>query len=187
DQSCSTARPLGTCGLGRYFMRALSLSLALALITARSATAGDVTTQPTLTLEGAKRVVAAAIAYARSHDAPGAAIAVVDAGGHTICLERLGGPRALGVHSPLAKRLRDAPAVLARLSVVGMLGGALSTAHATPAAREAAATVDLTTEAGAQLTKATWRYSDARIVETSFRAPDAHGQPAGAPIRTNDI
>ena len=65
-------------------MRALSLSLALALMTARSATAGDVTTQPTLTLEGAKRVVAAAIAYARSHDAPGAAIAVVDAGGHTI-------------------------------------------------------------------------------------------------------
>ena len=71
--------------------RSLALSLALALFAARAATAGDVTTQPTLTLEGAKRVVAAAIAYARSHDAPGAAIAVVDAGGHTICLERLDG------------------------------------------------------------------------------------------------
>ena len=71
--------------------RSAALSLALALFAARAATAGDVTTQPTLTLEGAKRVVAAAIAYARSHDAPGAAIAVVDAGGHTICLERLDG------------------------------------------------------------------------------------------------
>jgi len=72
-------------------MKALPLSLALTLVAAQAATAGDVTAQPTLTLEGAKRVVAAAIAYARSHDAPGAAVAVVDAGGHTILLERLDG------------------------------------------------------------------------------------------------
>lgn len=72
-------------------MRALLVSLSLTLIAAQAATAGDVTTQPTLTLEGAKRVVAAAMAYARSHDAPGAAVAVVDAGGHTILLERLDG------------------------------------------------------------------------------------------------
>jgi len=85
------------------------------------------------------------------------------------------------------QRVRDARALAAGLSVLAMLG-TLSTTHATtPATREAAATVDLTTEAGAHLTKATWRYSDARIVETSFRAPDAHGQPTGAPIRTNDI
>jgi glc operon protein GlcG len=68
-----------------------SLTLALTLIVARTAAAGDVINQPTLTLEGAKRVVAAATAYARSHGAPGAAIAVVDGGGHTICLERLDG------------------------------------------------------------------------------------------------
>src|SRR5499427_3076678 len=61
------------------------------LIAAQVAAAADVSPQPTLTLEGARRVVAAAIAYARSHDAPGAAVAVVDAGGHTICLERLDG------------------------------------------------------------------------------------------------
>ena len=72
-------------------MKALALSLALVLSLAPAAFAADVTTQPTLTLEGAKRAVAAAIAYARSHGAPGAAIAVVDAGGHTICLERLDG------------------------------------------------------------------------------------------------
>ena len=72
-------------------MKALALSLAVVLSLAPAAFAADVTTQPTLTLEGAKRAVAAAIAYARSHGAPGAAIAVVDAGGHTICLERLDG------------------------------------------------------------------------------------------------
>jgi gluconolactonase len=50
-----------------------------------------------------------------------------------------------------------------------------------------AVAVDLTTEAGASLVQAHWRYSDARIVETGFRAPDAHGQPTGAPTSTYDI
>ena len=50
-----------------------------------------------------------------------------------------------------------------------------------------AATVDLTTEAGVSLMQAHWRYSDARIVEIPFRAPDAQGQPTGAPHTTNDI
>lgn len=71
-------------------MKALALLVALPFA-ALAAQAADVTAQPTLTLDGAKRVVAAALAYARSHDAPGAAVAVVDAGGHTICLERLDG------------------------------------------------------------------------------------------------
>src|SRR5215472_11263991 len=65
--------------------------LTLTLLAAQTAGASDFTAQPTLTLEGAKRAVAAALAYARAHDAPGAAVAVVDAGGHTICLERLDG------------------------------------------------------------------------------------------------
>src|SRR4029453_769021 len=37
------------------------------------------------------RVAAAAVFYARSHGAPGGSIAVVDAGGHTLYLERLDG------------------------------------------------------------------------------------------------
>jgi glc operon protein GlcG len=72
-------------------MKLLATALALVLASASTAHAADVTAQPTLTLEGAKRAVAAAMAYARSHGAPGAAVAVVDAGGHTICLERLDG------------------------------------------------------------------------------------------------
>jgi glc operon protein GlcG len=70
-------------------MKALALSVAFAVCFASAANAADVTAQPTLTLDGARRVVAAALVYARSHGAPGAAVAVVDAGGHTICLERL--------------------------------------------------------------------------------------------------
>jgi len=72
-------------------MKLLALSLILVLAAWQAAFAADITAQPTLTLEGAKRAVAAALAYARAHDAPGAAVAVVDAGGHTICLERLDG------------------------------------------------------------------------------------------------
>jgi glc operon protein GlcG len=42
-----------------------------------------------LTLEGAKQVIAAAVADAKRRDAPGGSIAVVDEGGHLIALERL--------------------------------------------------------------------------------------------------
>jgi len=79
------------------------LLILTSLIAARVAAAADVSPQPTLTLEGAKRVVAAAIAYARSHDAPGAAVAVVDAGGHTICLERLDGTFAASADVSIGK------------------------------------------------------------------------------------
>ena len=49
------------------------------------------------------------------------------------------------------------------------------------------ATIDLATRAGAALAQAQWRYSDVRIVETRHRAPDAEGQPTGAPIATYTI
>ena len=76
--------------------------------------------------------------------------------------------------------------------IAGVCGAVLLTVgctavHAAQAEREPAATVDLTTDAGAQLMHATWRYSDARIVDVTFRAPDARGQPTGAPIATHDI
>ena len=50
----------------------------LALAVTGSALAADLATQPTLTLDGAKSVVAAAMSYARAKNAPGGAIAVVD-------------------------------------------------------------------------------------------------------------
>jgi gluconolactonase len=69
----------------------------------------------------------------------------------------------------------------------------LSSASAAPAERPAmpegppAATLDLATPGGAELARATWRTHDVRIVEREHRAPDADGQPTGAPLRTHDI
>ena len=52
---------------------------------------------------------------------------------------------------------------------------------------EPLAVIDLATSAGAALAHGTWRYSDVRIVPTTHRAPDAEGQPTGAPIETTTI
>src|SRR5882757_7925119 len=80
-------------------------------------------------------------------------------------------------------------------SLVAMLAGALvaaaaasdSFAAANTSADAPLATIDLTTDSGAKAISGAWRYSDAKIVETSFRSPDSHGQPTGAPLQTNDI
>jgi glc operon protein GlcG len=44
-----------------------------------------------LTLEGAQKVIDAAIVYAKTNQSPGGSIAVVDAGGHLLMFERLDG------------------------------------------------------------------------------------------------
>src|SRR5512134_3135248 len=59
--------------------------------TSHVAAAAGVASAPTLTLEGARQVVVEATAYARAHNAPGGAIAVVDAAGVLVGLERLDG------------------------------------------------------------------------------------------------
>jgi len=51
----------------------------------------DVATRSTLTTDGAKHLASMAIEYAHAHNAPGAAIAIVDAGGVAIYLEKLDG------------------------------------------------------------------------------------------------
>jgi gluconolactonase len=79
-----------------------------------------------------------------------------------------------------------------RALIAGLRGALLlimgcTAGHAAQAEREPAASVDLTTDAGAQVMHASWRYSDARIVDVTFRAPDTQGQPTGAPIATHDL
>lgn len=54
-----------------------------------AALSGPVVKSETLTLEGARAVVASAIDYAVEHNAPGGTIAIVDSGGHLVLLERL--------------------------------------------------------------------------------------------------
>ena len=49
-----------------------------------------------LTLDGAKKVIGAAVAEAKKLNAPGGAIAVVDEGGNLIAVERLDGTFAAG-------------------------------------------------------------------------------------------
>jgi len=57
----------------------------------------------TLTLEGARMVIAAAVAEARAKNAPGAVVAVVDDGGNLMALERLDGTFAAGATVSIGK------------------------------------------------------------------------------------
>ena len=57
----------------------------------------------TLTIEGAKKVIAAAVAYAKKNNAPGGVIAVVDEGGNLMALERLDGTFAAGANISIGK------------------------------------------------------------------------------------
>jgi glc operon protein GlcG len=72
-------------------------SFALGLVlSAGGIASGQVTDKPGLTLDGAKKVIAAAAAEATKLNAPGAVIAVVDEGGNLMALERLDGTFAAG-------------------------------------------------------------------------------------------
>ena len=75
---------------------------ALSLAITKSASA-QVAEQKVLTLEGAKKVIAAAEAYARQNNAPGGVIAVVDDGGSLIALERLDGTFSAGANISIGK------------------------------------------------------------------------------------
>jgi glc operon protein GlcG len=57
----------------------------------------------TLTIDGAKRVIAGAVAYAKKNNAPGGVIAVVDDGGNLMALERLDGTFAAGANISIGK------------------------------------------------------------------------------------
>src|SRR4029079_5749817 len=57
----------------------------------------------TLTIEGAKKVIAAAVAYAKKNNARGGVISVVDDGGNLMALERLDGTFAAGATISIGK------------------------------------------------------------------------------------
>lgn len=68
-------------------MKQITLLLAIVMISV--AGFSQVINTKNISLDGAKKIVAEAIKYARANNAPGGAIAVVDAGGHLVYLERL--------------------------------------------------------------------------------------------------
>jgi len=76
---------------------------AVALSLAAAAAHGQVSDKKALTLEGARRVIAAAEAEARRLNAPGGVIAVVDDGGSLVALERLDGTFTAGANISVGK------------------------------------------------------------------------------------
>lgn len=86
-------------------MKSLTKFFALTLlIAAFGSTSGAQTTdKKALTIEGAKKVIVAAVAYAKKNNAPGGVIAVVDDGGNLMALERLDGTFAAGANISIGK------------------------------------------------------------------------------------
>ncbi len=80
----------------------ISLAAVIVLSTALFANAQTVD-KKTLTIEGAKKVIAGAVTYAKKNNAPGGVIAVVDEGGNLMALERLDGTFAAGATISIGK------------------------------------------------------------------------------------
>ncbi|HEX2277860.1 MAG TPA: heme-binding protein [Candidatus Tectomicrobia bacterium] len=80
-------------------------AVAAVLLLVGAATTGEaqVTEKKVLTLDGAKRVIAAAVAEAKRNNAPGGVIAVVDDGGNLMALERLDNTFAAGANISIGK------------------------------------------------------------------------------------
>jgi uncharacterized protein GlcG (DUF336 family)/mannose-6-phosphate isomerase-like protein (cupin superfamily) len=70
---------------------ASSLWVLLASLVGTVAPAADIANRATLTLDGAKTIASLALDYAHEHNAPGAAIAIVDSGGIVLYVERIDG------------------------------------------------------------------------------------------------
>lgn len=76
---------------------------ALVILSAALLVNAQTVEKKTLTIEGAKKVIAAAVDYAKKHNAPGGVIAVVDDGGNLMALERLDGTAAAGANISIGK------------------------------------------------------------------------------------
>jgi glc operon protein GlcG len=83
-------------------MKALTHTLAALLLLAGFAQA-QVAEKKSLTLDGARQVIAGAVAYAKANHAPGGVIAVVDEGANLMALERLDGTFAAGANISIGK------------------------------------------------------------------------------------
>jgi glc operon protein GlcG len=84
-------------------MKAKFLLVSITLFTVSLASDAQVLTQKNLSLDAAKKIVAEAVKYAQSVNAPGGSIAVVDAGGNLIYLEKLDGTFAAAAEVSIKK------------------------------------------------------------------------------------
>jgi len=83
--------------------RLFSVALGAALLLASQLYGADTAEKQSLTLDGAKMAIAAAVSEARGKNAPGAAIAIVDEGGNLIAAERLDNTFAAGANISIGK------------------------------------------------------------------------------------
>jgi len=81
--------------------QSITLTLAFAVMTA--AGQAQIVSKKSLTLDGARKIIAAAITEAKKVNAPGGVIAVVDEGGNLMALERLDGTFAAGANISIGK------------------------------------------------------------------------------------
>src|SRR5690242_16196976 len=87
----------------RFIMTFRKMLLLVLWLMAGSPVFGQTAEKKTLTLDGAEHVIAAARAKAQEVKAPGGVIAVVDAGGNLMALERLDGTFAAGANISIGK------------------------------------------------------------------------------------
>jgi glc operon protein GlcG len=85
----------------KFLIRA-ALALVVAALAADTAWA-QVSSKKTLNLEGARKVIAAAMAEAKRLSAPGGVVAVVDDGGNLVALERMDGTFTAGANVSVGK------------------------------------------------------------------------------------
>jgi glc operon protein GlcG len=104
-----------------------------AAVFAMAVTKAQVATQSNITLEAAKKIVAEAVKYAKSVNAPGGAIAVVDNGGNLVYLERLDGTFAAASEVATKKAntsaLFKAPSSKLENSINGGRGALITVGH----------------------------------------------------------
>ena len=79
------------------------LAGATLMVMAAASAQGQISDRKSLTLDGAKGVIAAAEAHARKVNAPGGVVAVVDDGGNLMALERLEGTFSAGANISIGK------------------------------------------------------------------------------------
>src|SRR5688500_7184925 len=79
------------------------LSIALIVLSTVVFANAQTVEKKSLTIAGAKKVIAGAVAYAKKNNAPGGVIAVVDEGGNLMALERLDGTFAAGANISIGK------------------------------------------------------------------------------------
>src|ERR1044072_1871939 len=75
----------------------------LIVLSAALLTNAQTVEKKSLTIDGAKKVIAGAVTYARKNNAPGGVIAIVDEGGNLMALERLDGTFAAGANISIGK------------------------------------------------------------------------------------